>query len=716
MQEIKRSLVEEYSNFNFSIDDIIDIKPAFRHHEFQFFKGSYRGLNNIFILKTIKKIEKEDTDWEHLNLKKEQTRAEGNVGENVINQIIDDLGIPNFIYTFLSAKIHSYRIQENKEKEEKERRVKCIRLKEYGFQEELLITEYIQDTTTLGSHLQQELNAEDLKNHFAQAFVQILFALEPCKKFEFTHYDLHGDNILVQKTPEPISIKYGDVYVNSTIGILKIIDYGTCHYKTDRPFSGPAFYNEKKESFPIFDPYYLVMQSVNIDPHCILVDLFNKILSFFGITNCMEHFEESYKRYYTLDQKFKDRTIQQMIDHVLKFPEFSKFVTAEPLYKVYEKSPVLVPKIDAGHDLSIVQRILYGTEIELENVKLEIHNFYKSIKDPTEITSIDECETILCDIYKYNSYVSCLKRNSSSSSCACVCVFSSFFSMKELDPQMYVKRYRELLDEIQKDKTTKFVKNRFEIIEKEMPSSFKFSDSVVPWKIVWKEVRLFYTSTLLKRILPKYLYEWLHFPEMNIQEDTTVTFVGKSSDSNRKNYLHLKSYMTSVRLELLSFDSYCEYLILLVFLIKYAKDAGLEKRFSIDYQFFFFNQNHPFPSFGRRANTVKLDERYSMNTKIDYYWCQDMQINIEETQLSYVEIFTRGLSYLLDALFYQHRKTLEEYDEIISAFRPYAPSVCATSFLFNGGHLIASDIRNFDVFFSRFKELSCIKKHLILLD
>ena len=104
---------------------------------------------------------------------------------------------------------------------------------------------------------------------FLQIYLQVLNPLNLAyKKFDFTHYDLHSENVLIQELPYPISIPFyhpdGRTLYLRTNFLARIIDYGTAHVKIEGQHFG-VFRAENRgqifpdRSFPMHDAYKLLL-------------------------------------------------------------------------------------------------------------------------------------------------------------------------------------------------------------------------------------------------------------------------------------------------------------------------------------------------------------------------------------------------------------------------------------------------------------------------
>lgn len=126
-----------------------------------------------------------------------------------------------------------------------------------------LVLENIQDAVSLKS-IAWDLNDAE----FLQIYLQVLNALNVAyKEFDFTHYDLHDGNVLIQILPYDVSVPLytqdGGVYYIRTRHLARIIDYGMSHIylqgqhfgKYDLEFAGV----NAESSFPMHDAYKILL-------------------------------------------------------------------------------------------------------------------------------------------------------------------------------------------------------------------------------------------------------------------------------------------------------------------------------------------------------------------------------------------------------------------------------------------------------------------------
>jgi hypothetical protein len=99
-----------------------------------------------------------------------------------------------------------------------------------------LILENITDAVSLN-----DIIASLTEEEFLQIYLQIINALNIGKEFEYTHYDMHTGNILIQRLPYKITINFyhpsGTVMYLTTNLLARIIDYGLSYIKwQEEPF------------------------------------------------------------------------------------------------------------------------------------------------------------------------------------------------------------------------------------------------------------------------------------------------------------------------------------------------------------------------------------------------------------------------------------------------------------------------------------------------
>ena len=99
-----------------------------------------------------------------------------------------------------------------------------------------ILVQYICNPISISSFIKNHENDELFEGQMLCILYQIYACLSYLKD-HFTHYDLHGENILLYKLPKGkfVNIKYidersGDTTIIKTNYIAKIIDYGRCYF------------------------------------------------------------------------------------------------------------------------------------------------------------------------------------------------------------------------------------------------------------------------------------------------------------------------------------------------------------------------------------------------------------------------------------------------------------------------------------------------------
>lgn len=196
-----------------------------------------------------------------------------------------------------------------------------------------------------------------------QIALAISLAFHACS---FTHYDLHGDNVLVRKLPKPIIIAYPfkgrHIYIKTKF-IASIIDYGRSHivYKGESFGMNNPYASVFNFAFPMRDLYQILFKSVIfiLNKRLISNDLLNalrEMISFFDDSaihlygsNFIEYLSDIIENYALLppDEKYGYRQMDPdlYIEHLLEKFKLTKEITDQPpdqpfeIYGCHEKKP-----------------------------------------------------------------------------------------------------------------------------------------------------------------------------------------------------------------------------------------------------------------------------------------------------------------------------------------------------------------------------------------
>lgn len=213
--------------------------------------SNFKSINDMVVIKTAKeKSDNYDILYEYFI---------GSIGINKLRNLI-----PNFAYTLAIFKCNPLPIDIDKnidinkfcETDKEDSRFYVVYEKIPG----ISLSEFVKRMKTL----------EDTKR-LVSYIIQICFSLQIAQQeINFTHYDLHSENIILRQLDEPIAIEYNinnKIYKIETNAIPTIIDYGFSHFThqgvqfgmTDMPSLG---INPTKTSKG-YDLYKLLMFILN---------------------------------------------------------------------------------------------------------------------------------------------------------------------------------------------------------------------------------------------------------------------------------------------------------------------------------------------------------------------------------------------------------------------------------------------------------------------
>lgn len=186
-------------------------------------------------------------------------------------------------------------------------------------------------------------------SQFLDKYLQILYALLVAQDLmNFSHYDLHSENVLIRSSGSKMSIPYTaenntTEYLN-TDGIATIIDYGLSYLKTPEKESlgdpralKSGVYPDRL--IPLFDAYKLLMFSMHtmlINKNFTCLQRCESLFRFFNRTeNVQDALNQQIRFLYILPDNDKTRrvTLADFLSYIRKsVPEFSEIVTSRPKY------------------------------------------------------------------------------------------------------------------------------------------------------------------------------------------------------------------------------------------------------------------------------------------------------------------------------------------------------------------------------------------------
>lgn len=162
-------------------------------------------------------------------------------------------------------------------------------------------------------------------DEFLNSYLQVLLATGMAnRECDYTHYDLHDQNVLIRMMNDIKSIKYNlegeDVYLHSN-KIATIIDYGQAHIKyngNNYGYVGIEFNGVSAiQGFPLFDAYKLLLMSMNTmrtygNKACF--DRCRQLLKFFNDTQSAEDIlDREWKHRYSLPREVRGISIDKFI-------------------------------------------------------------------------------------------------------------------------------------------------------------------------------------------------------------------------------------------------------------------------------------------------------------------------------------------------------------------------------------------------------------------
>jgi serine/threonine protein kinase len=189
--------------------------------------------------------------------------------------------------------------------------------------------------------------------------LQLLFALNVAyEDYDFTHYDLHANNVLIRKLDKPISLRYkfnDNIYYINTGYIATIIDYGFAHFKLDNVDYGytDAYKMDvfPDKSFPLYDIFKFITSVYKWSgrkPEKGHSEEVGEIAE-----ELFKFFDETIRNEMTIEEILQDREIPRPIpllpriskyekltfmdffEFIEKFEEFNQICTEEPIYEVF---------------------------------------------------------------------------------------------------------------------------------------------------------------------------------------------------------------------------------------------------------------------------------------------------------------------------------------------------------------------------------------------
>lgn len=238
--------------------------------------------------------------------------SEGYIHEYVVGLVLNNLRqyVPNFAYVFGTFDCASPIIGHGKVYSW------CGYQPGAGY----IIYENISPAESL-ERLNPSISLELFLNYYLQALLALRLANE---KYGFTHYDLHGSNLLIRALPEKVAIAYhtpvGKRYLE-TNAIATIIDYEYSHVRVDGLSLGVVDLENGifAESFPLHDAFKLLLSSMAsmLVDHNETFQQLVPLLRFFTQENPISFVEEEADFLYFLPRTHQ--TLSRSLDDFIRY-------------------------------------------------------------------------------------------------------------------------------------------------------------------------------------------------------------------------------------------------------------------------------------------------------------------------------------------------------------------------------------------------------------
>lgn len=224
-------------------------------------------------------------------------------------------------------------------------------------------------------------------SEFLQLFKQVTYAIrEAYLAIDFTHYDLHDENVLVRKLDRKRSIRYdtenGVEYLESDF-VATIVDYGTSHFKfNDKDYGVVDLYPYSifpDVGFPISDLYKFLMRCLQSASRTDNEDVIKEGIKIFRYFNSKESLknalENQEKHYYALpyDQQTIKFTIDTLAKHTRKYCDCS-FITVDPTRDILLNNKMTEEKVYKKIGMSLSEPVPIPDNI------IEFYELYTRLK------------------------------------------------------------------------------------------------------------------------------------------------------------------------------------------------------------------------------------------------------------------------------------------------------------------------------------------------
>lgn len=303
----------------FALSDKLSTMNSF----FDIFQSAIAGKNTV----NYALANKEKTMVIKTSGNAEAINHEALIGMVVINEILKEC--PYFIYTYGLINCFSYSRGKNIECDTRIKTGKSLLL---DVATGITLDDYVKSTSTL-EYLEILLQIESALN----------YAYE---KYEFTHYDLHPGNIIIEKFDYPINVPlfFESKKQLMTKNFVRIIDYGMSFAKIEKiPFGfttenleNLSIYHDKP--YPMYDTYKLLCFSAirtSGKNNKLIDDVLRPCFSFFGnLDERILTYENNVKRkladYCQCDERYIERTHLDFINFIFETQDLLRELDISP--------------------------------------------------------------------------------------------------------------------------------------------------------------------------------------------------------------------------------------------------------------------------------------------------------------------------------------------------------------------------------------------------
>jgi hypothetical protein len=214
----------------------------FKFETFEYAKEPYKTIGEVSGNGFMKELKYEREGYTAYALLKSSLKANSDnlAYEYLVGKYLNEVSkrLPTFIETY-GLFHYSSLVDRNKMRQDDTLSKPLIRLDPSDIKNVCIksgnlcvMSQYLKNTKTFYQHTTSQYFRQQLSAH---VFYQIYFTLHQLRK-DFTHYDLHLNNVMLYEPDERKYIQYHHHYVDRTVSyksgyLAKIIDYGRCFFK-----------------------------------------------------------------------------------------------------------------------------------------------------------------------------------------------------------------------------------------------------------------------------------------------------------------------------------------------------------------------------------------------------------------------------------------------------------------------------------------------------